>query len=112
MGKNRKLRARRKREREVIEDPIFSARRTYEISEHFLVDEVTRAFQAYGEARSQGQYCEGGMDWMLQYLEEAFRLMGLDEIGVLVKKDMNECFWAWKAYLDRKAEEEERLSCS
>ena len=91
------------RENDSFQNPILAARETYRISEHLLINVVTDAFLSYNQSISQGQYCEGGTEWMLQFLEEVFRLIGLDEAKLLVRQDMNKCFQVWQSYLSAKA---------
>ncbi len=82
---------------------VFAARSIYEISEYALVESITRAFIAHAESMPMhsGFYCAPGRRYMLRYVEEGFKLLGLDEAADLVRKDFEQCYSIWHEYLNR-----------
>ena len=82
-------------------NPVFAARYIYEISEYALVESITEAFIAYAQSMYSGFYFDSGRRYMLRYIEEGFRLLGLDEGADLVRKDFEQCHSIWHEYLNR-----------
>ena len=82
-------------------NPVFAARSIYEVSEYALVESITQAFIAHAQSVYLGFYCDSGMSYMLRYVEEGFKLLGLDENVDLVRKDFGQCYSIWYEYLNR-----------
>ena len=82
-------------------NPVFAARSIYEISEYALVESITEAFIAHAQSMYSGFYCDSGRRYMLRYVEEGFKLLGLDEGVDLVRKDFERCYLIWHEYLNR-----------
>ncbi len=82
-------------------NPVFAARSIYEISEYALVESITRAFIAHAQSMHSGFYCDSGRRYMLRYVEEGFKLLGLNEASDLVRRDFEQCYSIWHEYLNR-----------
>ena len=82
-------------------NPVFAARSIYDISEYALVESITQAFIVYAQSMYSGFYCTSGKTYMLRYVEEGFKLLGLDKDADLVRKDFKQCYSIWYEYLNR-----------
>ena len=82
-------------------NPVFAARYIYEISEYALVESITQAFIANAQFMYSGFYCNSGRRYMLRYVEEGFKLLGLDKASDLVRKDFEQYYSIWHEYLNR-----------
>ena len=84
-------------------NPVFAARYVYKISEYALVESITEAFIAHAQSMYSGLYCDSGMRYMLRYVEEGFKLLGLDKASGLVRKDFEQYYSIWYEYLNRES---------
>ena len=82
-------------------NPVFAARSIYEISEYALVESITQAFIAHAQLIYSCFHCDSGRRYMLRYIEEGFKLLGLDKGAGLVRKDFEYYHSIWYEYLNR-----------
>ena len=92
-------------------NPVFAARYIYEISEYALIESITQAFIADAQFMYSCFHCDSGMRYMLRYIEEGFKLLGLDEGTDSVRKDFEHYHSIWHEYLNREPKKYKDKSC-